>query len=161
MKDLLRSIQLRDVMNSPVITVHERDDFHVVQDKFATYDIRHLPVIDDFGKVAGMISQRHLYKIHSPRHLENGEWYYDKDMLDSFILKNVMVKDLYLLKPENTLEEAIEYMINFKIGCIPIVDEENRPVGIVTRDTILGFFLKYEEDGIKERTSYENLKKKR
>ncbi len=141
-KEFLRSIKVKDVMTSPVITVHERDDFHVVQDKLATYDIRHLPVINDAGRVVGMISQRHLYKIHSPRHLENGEWYYDKDMLDSFILKNVMMKDLYLLKPENTLEEAMKDMVRFKIGCIPIVNDYGELVGIITRDTIIEFFLK-------------------
>ena len=140
-QELLSSIKLKDVMTSPVITVQDWEDFHVVQDKLETYDIRHLPVVDNSGRLIGMISQRHLYKIHSPRHLENGEWYYDKDMLDSFILKTVMVKDTYVLRPHHTLADAIKDMVQFKIGCIPIVDDSCRPVGIVTRDSILSFIL--------------------
>ena len=130
-------------MASPVITVREEDEFHVVQDKFSVYDIRHLPVINAAGRVVGLISQRHLYKIHSPRRLEDGQSYYDKDALDSFILKNVMVQDPYLLKPNNTLEEAMKAMVQFKFGCIPVVNDYGMPAGIITSDSIIGFFLKH------------------
>ena len=142
LEELLRKTKLKDVMASPVITVGENDDFHVVHDKMTTHDIRHLLVIDCNGRVVGLISQRHLYKIHSPRRLENGEWYYDKDMLDSFILKNVMVKEPYVLKPGDTLEQAMKDIVGFKIGCITIVDDYGLPVGIITRNTIIKFFLK-------------------
>lgn len=138
--ELMFTTKLECIMASPVITVSEGDDFHVVQDKFAVHDIRHLPVVDNSGRIVGLISQRDLYKIHSPRRLENGEWYYDKDMLDSFILKNVMVKEPYVLTPNNSVKEAMEVMRDFKFGCIPIVDDEHKPVGIVTRETIMNFF---------------------
>ena len=137
----LSFIKLKDVMTSPVITVQEWEDFHVVQDKLQTHDIRHLPVVDDSGRLVGMISQRQLYKICSPHRIENGGWHYDKDMLDSFILKRVMVRDVYILKPDNTVADAIKDMVQFKIGCIPIVDASGKPIGIVTRDGILGFIL--------------------
>jgi acetoin utilization protein AcuB len=137
-KELLQATKLKDVMTSPVITVATTDEFHMVQEKLVVYDIRHLPVVDENGRIVGLISQRHLYKIHSPRRLESGEWYYDKDMLDSFILKNVMVKEPFVLGPDNTLEEAT---VQFKFVCIPVVDADRKPVGIITRDTVINFFL--------------------
>ena len=140
-REALSSIKLKDVMTSPVITVSQEDDFHVVQEKLETHDIRHLPVVDDYNKLVGIITQRQLYKICSPRRLETGEWYYDKDMLDSFILKRVMSKVMRVLKPQHTLAEAIKDMVKLKVGCIPIVDDANRPVGIVTRDGILAYLL--------------------
>lgn len=130
-------------MSHPVITIVEYEDFHVVKDKLEFHDIRHLPVVDDSGRLVGLISQRHLYRIVSPRRLDNGGWFYDKDTLDSFILKNVMVRDPYTLKPENTLEDAMQAMVQYKFGCIPIVDGSNRPVGILTRDSVIDFLLKY------------------
>jgi acetoin utilization protein AcuB len=140
--EVLSSIKLKDVMTSPVITVQEWEDFHVVQDKLETHDIRHLPVVDGSDRLVGIISQRQLYKICSPHRIENGGWHYDKDILDAFILKRVMVQSLYVLKPENTLADAIKDMVQFKIGCIPIVDDSRSPVGIVTRDGILALLLK-------------------
>ena len=140
-KELLRTTKIKDVMRTPAITVDASDEFHVVWEKFEAHDIRHLPVLDEAGRVCGLISQRHLYKVHSPRHLEDGSWYYDEAMLDSFILKNVMTKELFLLKPENTLQEAMEPMARLKLGCIPIVDQYRLPLGIVTRVDIIKFFL--------------------
>lgn len=140
-QELIKSTTVKAIMTSPVITVKVTDDFHVVQDKFSTYDIRHLPVIDHNDRVIGLISQRHLYKIHSPRRLENGEWFYDKDMLDGFILANVMVKEVYTLKANASLEELMKTMIQFKFGSVPIIDDADRPIGIVTRDNVIKFFL--------------------
>lgn len=144
LQDLLRSIKIKDMMTAPVITIKEWEDFHIVRDMLEVHDIRHLPVVDDSGRLVGLVSQRHLYRIVSPRRLENGGWYYDKDVLDSFILKKVMVLDPHTLKPENTLEEGMQAMITFKFGCIPIVDGGNRPVGIITRDSVIDFLLKYK-----------------
>jgi CBS domain-containing protein len=142
-QELLRKTKLKELMAAPAITVNQSDDFHVVQDKFTTHNIRHLPVLDDSGGVIGLITQRQLYKIHSPRKLEDGTWYYDKDMLDGFILKNVMIKEVVLLKPENTLSEALKIVSQSKLGCIPIVDDYRLPLGIVTRSDIFKFFLNH------------------
>ena len=140
-QELIKSTAVKDIMTSPVVTVSDADEFHVVQDKFTTYDIRHLPVIDANNRVVGLISQRHLYKIHSPRRLESGEWFYDKDLLDGFILRNVMIKDVYTLKADAKLEELMKIMIQFKYGCVTIVDDIDRPIGIITRDSVINFFL--------------------
>ncbi len=140
-QELLHSTKVSAIMVSPVVTIRKSDDLHIVLDKFVTHDIRHLPVINEPGNVVGLISQRHLYKIHSPRRLEDGSWYYDKDMLDTFILKNVMVPDPFLLQAENTLHEAMSAMAQSRFGCIPIVDRYRSPVGIITRSDILRFFL--------------------
>ncbi len=130
-------------MASPPVTVKETDDLHVVQDKFITHDIRHLPVLNDAGCVVGLISQRHLFKVHSPRRLEDGSWYYDQEMLDGFILKNVMIKEPFLLQADNTLHEALSAMAKSRFGCIPVVDRYRLPLGIITRSDILKYFLNH------------------
>jgi len=138
-KQFLLDTKLRDVMVSPVITVRQTDDFALVQEKIALYDIRHLPVLDETGSVVGLISQRDLYQIHSPRKLEEGGWYYDKEALNQFMLAKLMVPKPFTLKPDNSLFDAIDATIRFKFGCIPIVDDYLKPCGIVTRDRMLSF----------------------
>jgi len=140
-KQFLMDTKVREVMATPVITVKEDDDFALVQEKIALYDVRHLPVVNETGCVVGLISQRDLYQIHSPRRLEDGSWYYDKEALNGFILKNVMLSKPFTLKPSNSLFEAIEATVRFKFGCIPIVDDYKKPCGILTRDTILKFLI--------------------
>lgn len=140
---LLRSTKLSDVMTKPVITVKSIDEFHVVWEKMDMYDIRHLPVVNDLGCLIGLITERSLYKIHSPRKLEDGSWYYDRDLLNSFILSKVMTANPFALKPSNTLFEAMKAMTEFKYGCIPIVDDHLVVVGIITRNNIIKFFLNH------------------
>jgi acetoin utilization protein AcuB len=137
----LLDTKIREIMVSPVITVKETDDFALVQEKIALYDVRHLPVVNETGSIAGLITQRDLYQIHSPRRLEDGSWYYDKEALNQFLLKKVMLSKPFTLKPSNSIYEAIEATVRFKFGCIPIVDDYKKPCGILTRDTILKFLI--------------------
>jgi len=75
----------KDVMVTPVITVHERDEFHIVWEKFESHGIRHFAGGQwTAGCVVGLISQRQLSRSIPPRHLEDGSWYYEKEMLDTF-----------------------------------------------------------------------------
>ena len=140
-KKYLIETKIQDVMVFPVITVKETDEFALVQEKIALYDVRHLPVVNEAGSIVGIISQRDLYQIHSPRRLEDGGWYYDKEALNKFLLKNVMFPKPFTLKPTNSLNDAIEAMSLHKFGCIPIVDDYKHPCGILTRDTILHFLI--------------------
>jgi predicted transcriptional regulator len=103
-----------------------------------------LPVVNDAGVVTGLISQRDLYKIHSPRRLEDGSWFYDQETLDTFILKNVMHQDPFMLKADQSLKDALGPMVLSKFGCVTVVDKYNCPVGIITRVAILKFFLQHD-----------------
>ena len=140
-KKFLLETRLEDVMDAPVITVKETDAFALVQEKIALYDVRHLPVVNETGSIVGIITQRDLYQIHSPRRLEDGSWYYDKDALNQFLLSRVMLPKPFTLKPNDSLYDAVEATVRFKFGCIPIVDDYKKPCGILTRDTILGFLI--------------------
>jgi CBS domain-containing protein len=50
------------------------------------------------------------------------------------------------LSPENDLREAVELLIEEKIGGIPVVDETEGLVGIVTYVDVLRCFLDRLED---------------
>ncbi len=139
--DFLKKTKIKEVMATPAITVNENDDFSKVHEKFEFYGIRHLPVVNDNGGLVGLITQRQLFKIHSPHKLDDGSWYYDKELLNGFILKNVMFKDVFTLKPDSLLYDATEYMVKQRFGCIPIVDDYKFVQGIITRDDILRYLL--------------------
>ena len=138
-RSILQSIKVKQVMTSPVVTLQDTDRFDLVSDKFALYGIRHLPVVNEIGAVVGLITQRSMYKIHSPRRLDDGTWYYDKEALNQFILKNVMLPNPFTLTQDNTLQEAIEALIRFKFGCIIIIDELRKPCGLLTPVDVLKF----------------------
>ena len=134
----MRIILLKDVMVTKPYTLNIDDHFSTVEEYFHLYNIRHLPILDKDGILKGIITQRDLYRIRSPRKtMEEGEEVYDKVDLNGFILKYVMTKDPVTLHPEDTLAEAINVMVTQKYGCIPIVNDENKLLGIVTQIDVL------------------------
>ncbi len=132
----MRDVKLKELMASPVLTVSAEEDFKNVESKFRARGIRHLPVVDSQNRVVGLITQRDLYRIVSPRHTEDG-YIYDPAMLNDFVLSRQMTASPYTLSPEDPVSKALEVMIRNKYGCIPLVDTENKLVGIVTSGDIL------------------------
>ena len=124
-------------MSAEVVYISDDTDFIEVARKMKKFDIRHLPVVSGDRHLVGIITQRMLYQIHSPRKLDNGEWYYDEEMLRGIILRNVMEKKVISLHADLSMGEALLIMATTRCGGIPIIDRHNKLVGIVTRKDIL------------------------
>ena len=137
MHNFCEGVQLKHIMTEKVITINVDDRFSLVEEKMREFRIRHLPVIDKNKKLVGIVTQRDLYKVQSPRRDENGNWFYDKESLDEHILKYVMTPEPFTLKPEDHLGDAILHMVDRKYGSIPIVNEKHHVIGIITQIDIL------------------------
>ena len=137
LRKLLKETKLSEIMKQPVICLHYKDHFSIVHEKMETHSTRHLPVVDDVKKVVGIITQRDLYRVHSPRKLLEGGYYYDKEALDSFILSEVMTKNPFTLTPDHSAGDALRAMADFKYGCIPVVNKYHEPVGMITQNDVL------------------------
>ncbi len=135
--DLIDHTKLKDIMSSEVISIQQDAPFADVARKMKEFHVRHLPVVDYNNKLVGLITQRMLYQIKSPRKLMDGDWYYDEEMLNDVILKHVMATDIFSLSPDQSMGKALMKMTYGKFGCVPIVDESNKLLGIVTRKDIL------------------------
>jgi CBS domain-containing protein len=131
MENLYR-IFLSDIMVKNPYTININEPFSEVWEVFNTYNIRHLPVIDDNKVLRGLVTQRDLYRIASPRKTIEGELLYDKMDLDQYILERVMIKEVHTLSAHHTLKDAIDLLTTTKYGCIPIVDDNKHLVGIIT-----------------------------
>jgi CBS domain-containing protein len=138
----MKDVKIREVMKSPAITVFERDPFRMVEEKFRQKGIRHLPVVDENGSLVGLVTQRDLFRIAPPKITEEGS-VYDPAALDTVILRYVMKKDPLALKPEDLFSEAVRTMAEHKYGCIPIVDDRRKVVGILTETDVLKFAAKH------------------
>jgi acetoin utilization protein AcuB len=142
---LLKKISLKEVMSKPVVTVNVAGDLLVVEEKFVENGIRHLPVVDNLGKLVGLITQRDLYRIISPRRffdpnmrnafdiIVDKDGFYSKEMLEGFILEKVMIPDPVALKAENSIAQAVQAMVKHQVGCIPVVDNGRRVIGMFSR----------------------------
>jgi len=133
----LRKILLKDIMFSDPITLKVGEPFSRVAKLFHMHHIRHLPIVDGNNKLQGLVTERDLLRFMSPRAAENGEFVDDGSRLDEYSLEQVMKRNLFSLAENDTLDKAVDLMIKYKLGCIPIVDREKNLKGIVTQIDVL------------------------
>ncbi len=136
-RKLFQKVLLREIMSTPPIVVKINDHFSRVVELFQNKRIRHLPVVNQESLLVGLITERDLYQIQSPRHLEDGSLYYDPEVLNAIEIYAVMRKDPFFLHPDDTLAKAIAPMVDHKYGCIPIVSKEKKIEGIITQYDLL------------------------
>jgi acetoin utilization protein AcuB len=97
--------------------------------------IGRLPVVDDKGVLLGLVSDRDI-KEASPSKattLDMHELYY---LLSEIKLKDIMTKKVVTIHTGETIERAAQLMLEHNIGGMPVVDEGNKVVGMVTDSDI-------------------------
>ncbi|PKN07041.1 MAG: hypothetical protein CVU73_14490 [Deltaproteobacteria bacterium HGW-Deltaproteobacteria-8] len=97
--------------------------------------VSRLPVVDEKGVLVGIVSDRDI-KDASPSKattLDMHELYY---LLSEIKVKDIMTKKVVTLKLGETVDSAAAAMLEHKIGGMPVVDENNKVVGIVTDSDI-------------------------
>ena len=84
-----------------------------------------------------MITLQDLYKIQSPKKTADGTAYYDHNELDlNSIEKNMTIQPVSL-KGDALLMDAMVKMGEGGFGCIPVVDDDFIPIGVVTQTDII------------------------
>jgi CBS domain-containing protein len=97
--------------------------------------IRHLPVLED-GKLVGIVSQRDLLA-HSLAKVLEFEPRERRIFLSSVDVTEAMTRYVETVEATTSLEEAARLLIRRRIGCLPVVDAEGLPIGLVTETDLL------------------------
>jgi len=106
------------------------DGLHLMRER----KVRRLPVLDDSGRMVGMVSDKDLlHAAPSPAtSLSVYELHY---LLAKLTIKQVMTSPVITTIPDTPLEEAARIMADNKIGGLPVLESGNL-VGIITETDI-------------------------
>ena len=99
-----------------------------------------LPVIDDKGKLVGLVTEKLLTEV-SPSKATSLSVYELNYLLSKTKVSYIMKTDIFTTTPDTIIEEAALIMKTNDIGSLPVVDEGNILVGIVTRLDIFSAFI--------------------
>lgn len=121
---------VKDIMKQPVLTLGRNDRLSVAEDLLQQERIRHIPVLDDDGKLCGIVTQRDLFRGALLRALGYGSRLADK-LFESLPIKEAMTDEVISTSPETPVSDAARLMLKHKIGCLPVT-EDGTLVGIVT-----------------------------
>ena len=103
-------------------------------------NIRHLPVVGDGKRLLGLVTRQTL--LIDPGRLGSLDIWEIARYLSGLTVKDVMTKakDVIVVEPNVTIEEAARIMVENKIGCLPVV-EEDIVVGIITEIDLLAHLM--------------------
>ena len=122
--------QVRDLMTRDVATLGRNETLRTADDLMRLGRIRHLPIVDEDGALAGIVSQRDLFHSGLMRALGYGSHAQGR-ALDSLVIKEAMKTDVATTTPDTPLAEAAKVMWDRKIGCL-VVLEGGKIAGILT-----------------------------
>lgn len=131
---------VRDRMSSPAVTVRANTPFQDALKLMRDHQFRRLPVVNKNGKLVGIVSERDLlHAAPSPAtSLSIWEVHY---LLAKIHAKEIMTKDVITTTPESPIEDAARLMVANKIGGLPVVDEHDGVVGVITETDIFETFV--------------------
>ncbi|MBN1219509.1 MAG: CBS domain-containing protein, partial [Anaerolineae bacterium] len=107
------------------------------QQVMAENKIHHLPVVGDGKRLVGLLTRQRLTlepgKLGSLNVWEIGRY------LHGLKVKKIMIpaKQVYTIEPHRTIERAARYLEEHEIGCLPVIDEDNVVIGLITETDLL------------------------
>jgi CBS domain-containing membrane protein len=121
---------VRDLMTTKVVTLGRNDKLTSADDVMRLGRIRHLPVVDEDGMLAGIVSQRDLFHSGLLRALGYGTHARER-ALETMVVKEAMRSEVVTTTPETPLAEAAKLMVERQIGCLVVLDGQ-KIAGILT-----------------------------
>jgi CBS domain-containing protein len=129
---------VRDIMTQNPATLERNETLDLAESVMNLGRIRHMPVVDD-GKLVGILSQRDLFRSALITALGFGRKV-TSALIKTIKVKEVMTEKVITISPNTSIKDAARQMIDKKIGCLPVV-EEDRLIGLVTETDMLRYVV--------------------
>jgi len=115
-----RDLTVSDLMTTQLITVNASESIKEARADMELGVVRHLPVIDDRGRLVGVVSDRDLLTAKRGQRIAD-----------------IMTRDVVTTRPDAPAAEAASIMLDAKIGSVLVVNEDQVLVGMVTQTDYL------------------------
>ncbi len=126
----MRPLLVRDLMTENVFTLGRRDDLAVLYDLKDGEHIRHIPVVDEAGRVVGLVTHRELLRAalgSEPDH----PLLLQREVLEGRTVGEIMLTAVETIGPDRPVGDAAQIMLDNRIGCLPVA-QGGKLVGILT-----------------------------
>lgn len=158
-------MKVREVMTKEVETLLPTDTVRIAAKRLAARGVGGMPVVDNAGSLKGVLTEFDILEAMKTQHkrlkmlmppeisfgisfvevLEEREAAKAFEEIGDRPVGDVMSKEVAWVAMDETVEHAIQLMVNRKVHRLPVVDR-GKVVGVVTRGDILrGFFRSLPE----------------
>lgn len=130
-------MRVKELMSRVVMTVGTEDSGREALTRMRELKLRHLPVMDLRGKMAGMLTDRDLrHYLFDPAVMRQIGGTSVDSLLESVSVREIMSAPVVSVEPEEEMETAVGLMRSRKVGSLPVV-KDGQVVGILTETDVL------------------------
>ena len=126
---------IAEVMSRDPVTVSMDDSLEAIEELFHLHHFHHVMVVGG-RKLRGLISDRDVLRHRSPFARTIGEQRRDEATL-KLHAHQIMTRRPITVAPSTDVLVAAEIMVERRISCLPVVDETEALVGVVTWKDLL------------------------
>jgi CBS domain-containing protein len=140
---------VKDVMTTRVIWVKRDATFREMAVALRENRISAFPVIDDDGKVVGVVSEADMLTkqaLADPGVLGGLLHHKDQAKARGVTAGDLMSAPVVTVAPEDTVEHAARLMYTHKVKRLPVTDANGHLAGIISRADVLAIFDRKDED---------------
>lgn len=151
---ILTEMKIHDIMSSNISTVGPESTVRELWKKLFTTHVNAIPVVDKKGAIAGIVVKEDLLKILYP---DFQEYFADLGSIDDFEAmeskvhdlgntraKDIMCKRVVYTRSDTPIMRALSRMIVRRINQLPVLDEKDHVIGMVTKGDIFYALVKRE-----------------
>ncbi|MDD3486966.1 MAG: CBS domain-containing protein [Candidatus Moranbacteria bacterium] len=155
-------MKVEDIMTKEVVSVDPKTKISEVAKMMIDHNFRGIPVVED-GALVGMITEndfltRDFEKLHIPslikilEDLKISKYFPEKAGNLKEILSadasSIMSIDAVTIRPDEKVTNLIRLIQEKKVNPIPVVDENKKLLGIVSKADVLGLVGKFREEEV-------------
>ena len=115
------------IMNHDVIAIHDDQSCRAALEIFLTRRVASLPVVDENGKLTGIVSEMDLM---APSNVGRK-------------VCNVQTREVVVAHEDCTIAKLVRMFESKRIRCIPVIDSEEKLIGVVGRKDVLAHYAKH------------------
>ncbi|MBC6463002.1 CBS domain-containing protein [Actinomadura sp. HBU206391] len=148
----MRRKTVQDVMTRAVVAAYQHTSFKNIAQIMIQRGITALPVICDGRKVIGVVSEADLLTKEQHKDDEKRPWLESRhDRLSRAKARAVTAEELMTtpaitIRPDTTIAQAARLLDRHRIKRLPVVDDQNVLLGIVSRRDLLRVFARPDEE---------------
>jgi CBS domain-containing protein len=139
-----------DIMTTEIHSVHLDTEIKALAKTFVEHNVNAMPVVDDDGALAGMVTQTDLVEQDQPLHIPTVislfDWVIYLESPKNFLeqvrkvtarkVGEICSRDVVTCTPDTPVATVASLMVDNKVHLVPVVSE-GRMVGVVARLDII------------------------
>ncbi|GAA3560289.1 CBS domain-containing protein [Nonomuraea rosea] len=156
-------VTVKEIMTTDVAYVTADTSFKEVAETLVARGVGAVPVVDDRRRVVGVVSEADLLpkeefkdqytrESYQPPIRARLRWHLSPggggavEKMHARTAAELMTSPAITVRPQQAVVNAMRLMDERGVVCLPVVDEEGRPAGLLSRNDLVKVFVRPDED---------------